>query len=181
MRPTTTAQVAVRPRETRFDALYREHAPFVFRVLRRFGVPEPMLDDLVQDVFVIVHRKLDGFEERGATHAWLFTICRRLAKDLRHSTRRAERRRAAVVEPRVALDPEEVLTRSEDAALVHRVLQGLDEPRRMVFHLVEIEGMTCPEASAILAVNLNTVYTRLRAARKTFHEALAVQGKITRA
>src|SRR5512139_1550190 len=73
-----------------FRRVYDEHLAFVWRSLRRLGVPEAAVKDAVQDVFVVVHRRLAEFEERAQVSTWLFRICMRTAKDYR---RRAHVRR----------------------------------------------------------------------------------------
>jgi RNA polymerase sigma-70 factor (ECF subfamily) len=57
--------------------------------------------------------------------------------------------------------------------VLQRLLDELDEEKRVVFVLVEIEQMSCPEVAEAISANINTVYSRLRAARKDFDAALA--------
>ncbi len=156
-----------------FDAVYEDHFDFVWRCLRRMGVPEPGVDDAVQDVFVVVHRRLaafDGVSLRG----WLFGVALNVAREHR---RRAQRRghheelREALEDP--SADPHEALARSEALRLLDRLLDALTEDRRAVFILVEYEGMSAPEVAAALGVNVNTVSSRLRAARRDFEGALS--------
>ena len=59
--------------------------------------------------------------------------------------------------------------------MVRSFLDELDEPQRIVFYLADIEGLTAPEIVAAVGVNLNTVYARLRLARKRFERAMARQ------
>src|SRR6186997_1961399 len=79
-----------------FDAVYTAHVAFVWRVLRTFGVAEPQLEDAVQDVFVVVHRRLSEWEGRAAITTWLFAIARRVASA--HRRRRGNDRTEALVE-----------------------------------------------------------------------------------
>ena len=66
-----------------FEAVYREHYAFVWRSVRRLGVPDRELDDVVQEVFVIVHRRLAEFEGRSMVTTWLFGIAYRVVRDHR--------------------------------------------------------------------------------------------------
>jgi len=66
------------------------------------------------------------------------------------------------------------VTRAEEVRLLHRILDRLDDDKRAVFVLAELEQMTAPEIAEALSVNLNTVYSRLRAARAAFEDALQV-------
>jgi RNA polymerase sigma-70 factor, ECF subfamily len=158
-----------------FSAVYREHFRFVWRLARSLGVPAARVEDAVQDVFVIVHRRLAEHDGHAPLRAWLFEIVRRVAHDHRRTIRRKE-----TTEPldegrgdSEAPDPARLAEASEDLRLVESILANLDEDRRMVFVLAEIEQMTAPEIAESLGINLNTVYSRLRRAREEFHAAAA--------
>lgn len=160
------------PDGDRITVLFREHARFVWRVLRRLGVPDPDVDDALQEVFVVVHRRLAEYEERGAVRAWLFTISRQVASEHRRGAARAERRNAVAEVPHRTDDPYEAARRAEAAAIVRRFLQELPEPQALAFYLADVEGLTVPEIAQALETNLNTVYSRLRLARQRFEEVL---------
>ena len=66
-----------------FKEVYDEHFRFVWRSLRRLGVRESDVPDAVQDVFLVVHRRLAEFEGRSKVTTWLFGICFRVARDRR--------------------------------------------------------------------------------------------------
>ena len=156
-----------------FAEIFRAHAAFVWRVLRRQGVRDADAEDATQEVFLVVHRRLHEYEERGAIRAWLFTICRQIASHHRRASERLERKQQALMFTSGGeTNPQDVVERAEAAALVRNFLDGLDEPHATVFYLAEIEGMTAPEVAAATGVNLNTVYSRMRAARKRFEEAI---------
>ena len=73
----------------------------------------------------------------------------------------------------IAPSPLEAATRTEAMKLLMDFLAKIDEAKREVFLLTEIEQLTAPEIAAHLSVPLNTVYSRLRAARHEFEEAVA--------
>src|SRR5262249_42263098 len=83
-----------------FEEIYRAHFRFVWRSLRRLGVEERNVADAAQEVFLVVHRKLPGFEGRAKMTTWLFGICLRVAQA---RARRAHERRE-VLDDRVLLD-----------------------------------------------------------------------------
>lgn len=156
-----------------FADVYEEHFEFVWRSVRRLGVPEAALDDAVQDVFVVVHRRAAEFEGRSSVRTWLFGIVVHVA--------RAYRRRRVVEN---AADPdtlpdsrppsqEAAMQAAEAMRLLHEVLDTLDDDKREVLVLMELEEMTAPEAAEVLSIKLNTVYTRLRAARRDFDAEVA--------
>jgi RNA polymerase sigma-70 factor (ECF subfamily) len=167
------ATVGALSRPVTLDTAYREHFKAVWRVLRRLGVPTAQLDDAAQDVFLVVHRKLDAFDARAPLRSWILAIAVRVASDHR---RRALRTRAHELDEAVAdvaPSPAQHSETQESLRLLHAVLAELDDKKRCVFVLSELEQLSVPEIAAVLGVNLNTAYSRLRAARKQFEAALS--------
>jgi RNA polymerase sigma-70 factor (ECF subfamily) len=157
------------------EAIYEEHFDFVWRSLKRLGIPSAQLDDAVQDVFVVVHRRLGEFEGRSSLKTWLFGIALRVASV--HRRTRARRPTEPLVEDppdHAGRGAADALSEAAEAArLVQQLLDGMPEDRRAVFVLTELEEMTAKEISEALGVNLNTVYSRLRLARRDFDAALS--------
>jgi RNA polymerase sigma-70 factor (ECF subfamily) len=153
-----------------FDALYETHFDFVFRTIHRLGVAPGIVDDAVQDVFLVVLKHLAKFRPGTSEKAWLFAISVRVASDYRRTASRKT--------PWVSIDdvappagddnPFAGAARSQASAFVRDFLDALPEDKRDVFMLAELEEMSAPEISNVLGVNVNTVYTRLRAARRDF-------------
>jgi RNA polymerase sigma-70 factor, ECF subfamily len=155
-----------------FRDVYEQHFEFIWRSARRLGVPEASLDDVVQDVFVTVYRRLPDFEGRSQVKTWVFGILRNTVNDLRRSQRRKPTE-ALTVEPiDMGNGPQNAFAREEGARLLYAVLTELEDDLREVFVLSELEQMSAPEVATALNVNVNTVYSRLRAARRDFDAAL---------
>lgn len=158
-----------------FDDVYRAHFPFVWRSARRLGVADAALDDVVQEVFVVVHRRLQDFEGRSTLKTWLFGITLRIARDHRRSARRRDP--GPPVDPDTLRasggGPSESAEKAEAVRTLHVLLDELDDERREVFVMAELEQMAMPEIAEALAVNVNTAYARLRVARQEFEQALA--------
>ena len=117
-------------------------------------------------LFVAVHRKLPEFEGRSKLRTWLYGICLRVASD--------HRRRAHVRRERAAPDPARDLAdaeargpdhRAEARAALERLLSELDDDKREVVVLYEIEGLSMKEVAEVLGCPLQTAYSRLHAAR----------------
>lgn len=160
----------------RFDVVYDELFEFVWRSARRLGVHEASVDDVTQDVFLVVHRRLDEFEGRSSVKTWLFGITLRVVADWR----RTKRRKGGLLElpaedrlPSSATGPDAALEREESARLLQSLLEQLADDKREVFVMVELEELSAPEVAAVLAIPLNTVYSRLRVAREEFERALS--------
>jgi RNA polymerase sigma-70 factor (ECF subfamily) len=150
-----------------FRAVFEEHAPFVWRLLRSLGVADRDLPDLCQDVFLVVHRTLPRFDRACAVRTWLYGIAVRVAADYRRLARhRCEDITARA--PHAATPPlqHDALELQEAQHLLHRALQALDDDKREVFVLYEMEELRMHEIAAIVGCPLQTAYARLYAARK---------------
>jgi RNA polymerase sigma-70 factor (ECF subfamily) len=158
-----------------FDDVYREHFSFVWRSARRLGVRAAAIDDVAQEVFVIVHRRLADFEGRSSLRTWLFGITLRVVRDHKRSAARKAADGSvdldAIEAP--AAGPAESMEKAEAVRLLHRVLDEMDDERREIFVMAELESLSIPEAAEELGLNVNTAYARLRAARQAFEEGLA--------
>lgn len=181
-REEVTAPSAVQPHGTpvpgvasapKLEAIYDEYFDFVWRSLRRLGVAAGLLDDALQDVFLVVHRRLAEFEQRSSLKTWLFGICLRVASDYaRRGRSRPVLAELGELADALALDPLEQAARSEAVAFLDRQLDALDPDKRAVFILGELEGMSCPEIAEAVGANVNTVTSRLKAARAQFEAAV---------
>ncbi len=166
-----------------FVDAFRRHYRMVHRMLRQLGVDDAVLDDATQDVFLVVHRRWRDYDGRSAFRYWLLGITRRLASDYRRAARRLRARldRARIEVPPTRPgrhsdpDPELQLGDRQAIALVDEFLVTLDDDRREVFVLADIEGLSAPEIAEALGVKLNTVYSRLRVARQRFEVFLRRQ------
>jgi RNA polymerase sigma-70 factor (ECF subfamily) len=157
------------------EAVYDELFPFVWRTARRLGVAEGALDDVCQEVFLVVHRRLPEFEGRSSLKTWVFSILENVVQVHRRSLSRkspAHRPGAQVIELDALVDPgqrpDEVLSSAQAARIAHEILERLDDDKRTAFVLAEIEQMPVSEIAVALGANVNTVHARLRAARRAF-------------
>jgi RNA polymerase sigma-70 factor, ECF subfamily len=165
------------PLRLSFESVYSDHFAFVWRMVRRLGVPEASVDDAVQDVFLVLHRRLGEYDGRASIRSWLFGILSRVVRDHRRQHRRkampcvsratdSSSDTMASTEP----GPAALAERSEQVALLKRILDLLDDDKRTILVLAYLEQMTVPEIAEVLALNLNTAYSRLRAAKRSFDE-----------
>lgn len=158
-------------------AIHAAHADFVWSALQRFGVRDADLEDALQEVFVVVHRRLDSFDGTSKMTTWLYGIAMRVAAAFR---RKAHVRRERPVEEvpegdDESLSPEEAASRSQARATLHEILDEMDLDRRAVFVMFEVEELSCEEIAALVGIPVGTVYSRLHKARKEF--AVAVERK----
>jgi RNA polymerase sigma-70 factor (ECF subfamily) len=147
--------------------IFRQHAPFVWRALRRLGVAESDVEDVCQEVFVVVHRRLGDFEGRSSLRTWIYGICTRTASDYRRSGR--VRREIVTDAPPDAPQEgaqQDVVALKQARRKLDRILDTLDDDKRAVFVLYEIEELTMAEVAEAVGCPLQTAYSRLHAARK---------------
>ncbi len=174
--PTTGSGRPVLPD---FETLYDEYADFVWRNARRLGVLPEVVEDVVQEVFLVAHRRLSAVLRPEALRSWMFGIVIRVVRDHRRTLRRKDpalRLGATSIDPEQLADdrcegPQACAERADAVRLLHRLLGELDDAKREVFVLAELEDMTEQESAEVLGENANTVHSRLRAARKAFEAA----------
>jgi RNA polymerase sigma-70 factor (ECF subfamily) len=157
------------PGSVSFDDLYGQHFDFVWRSLFRLGVPSALVEDAAQDTFVVVHRRLSSLQSEASARAWLFGIALRVARDYRR-TRQRKPMHQFDVESTASPDtgPFDRAAAAEASRVLDRFLDSLDDSKRAVFIMAEMEEMTGPEIGEALGATLNTVYSRLRVARERF-------------
>jgi len=160
------------------QAIYKEYFNFVWSSARHLGATGDAVDDVVQDVFIVIHHKLATLQRPESLRSWIYGIVRRTVSDYRRSRRTrdaagarlgAEYKSSRPSQP----SPLEMAERSAELELLESVLSELDETKREVFVMVEVLEMTVPEVVQALEIPLNTAYSRLRLARLSFEEVLA--------
>ena len=161
-----------------FEQAYEENFDFVWRQVRR-GLGATDIDDAVQDVFLVVHRKLRDFDGRVSLRAWLYGITQNVLRDHR---RTARRKQAPLVPYAPDGDSSRDLHKSARASNVEvrddlrhalELMEELDEDKREALWLSLAEGMSAPEIAECTNSNVNTVYARIRAAKAEFDAAFA--------
>ncbi|MGC4065263.1 MAG: sigma-70 family RNA polymerase sigma factor [Polyangiaceae bacterium] len=143
---------------------YRRHADFVWRSLQRLGVRSHELNDGLQEVFLVAHRRLDDFDAtRAQFSTWLFGIAVRVAWSFR-------RRRPMQTEADLVLvdaqTPQSVYEARESVLRLHQALDELTPELRATFVLFELEGESCVDIAAMFDIPTGTVYSRLHKARE---------------
>ncbi|MCH9685400.1 MAG: sigma-70 family RNA polymerase sigma factor [Deltaproteobacteria bacterium] len=161
------------PATLELEDVYSQYSGFVWRIVRRMGIPEASVEDVMHEVFLVVHRRLGDYDGRVAMTTWLYHQTRGVVSNHRRSRRREQRRLQLVdPQPAAAPDPEAHTRRGQAAAFVQRFLADLDPQKREIFELCEVEGLAMPEVADLLGIKLNTAYSRLRAARQLFQRAV---------
>lgn len=164
----------VRSGEERVRAMFEADYDFIWRSLRRFGVPPSRVDDAAQQVFVIASQKLDVIAE-GSERSFLFGTAMRVASDVRRSApvRREVASDGADLEPDASPLPDELVDRRRARAMLDRVLDEMDDDLRAVLVMFELEGLSSPEIAELMNIPVGTVASRLRRAREDFEARVA--------
>jgi RNA polymerase sigma-70 factor, ECF subfamily len=165
-RAAVSVETADAPRPS-FPDVYAQHARFAWRSLRRLGVAPADVEDACQEVFLVIHRRLDDYDVSRPIKAWIFGVCLRVAAGYRR--RRAARNERSYEEsPEMAAGPEQrdALEHKEAQAILDGLLDKLTDAQRAVFVLFELEQLPMLEVAATVDCPLQTAYARLHAARK---------------
>ena len=171
-----------------FEAIYAEHSVLVWRNALRLGVPRSSVDDVLQEVFIVVQRRLGDFNNRSTMRSWIFGILVNVVRHHRRTYRRKHARCVPLDDNEAhenagelgSVNPNEQVEHAERVRLLEELLSQLDEQKRTLLVLSELEGWTLREIAAHVGSNINTVHSRLRRAKKAFDELhrcwLAKQG-----
>ncbi|MBN2193615.1 MAG: sigma-70 family RNA polymerase sigma factor [Polyangiaceae bacterium] len=173
-----TAPACTSPTDAKLDVaeVYERHGEQLWRNLHRLGVPSADLADALQEVLLVVHRRLDSYDPRHKLSTWLYGICVRVASNER---RRIRRRREDPLDPTVGGDepqdsrnPERLTEQRRAQQRLRQLLDTLEPEKRATFVMFELEGATTREIAETMGVPLGTVFSRLSAAREAFRQAL---------
>jgi RNA polymerase sigma-70 factor, ECF subfamily len=162
-----------------FRDVYEAHFDFVWRSLRRLGVREADAADLLQEVFLVVLKRLSEFRGQAKMTTWLFRISMNVARarqKLAHVRREVVDSEVVEQQTSEGGDPSAAAENREGLALLEHALSRMDIDQRAAFVLFELEELSCPEIAEALEIPLGTVYSRLRLGREAFHKALARGG-----
>jgi RNA polymerase sigma-70 factor, ECF subfamily len=155
-------------------ALYRAYGEQVSRWATRLLGPMGDAEDVVQEVFLVVQRKLDGFRGEAKISTWLYGITVRTVQDRRRKLRWSrwlplgpddER------QPHASGTPLQTLESQRAAALTYTLLDKLNDRDRTALILFELEGLTGEQIAAITGDSLSATWVRLHRARARFREA----------
>jgi RNA polymerase sigma-70 factor (ECF subfamily) len=175
--PDSTETVGDKASRARLARAFEENAVFIWRSLRRLGVPREAADDATQQVFLVAARRMRDISE-GKERAFLFQSAMRIAMEFRRELMtargRAEPGEDVLLERAdPALRPDDALDQQRILRLLGHVLEAMPMERRAAFVLYEIEGITMAEIASILQIPMGTVASRLRLAREEFRAAVA--------
>lgn len=160
--------------------IHVQYGAFIWKTLYRMGVRSPHLEDVYQEVFLVVHRRLDSYAGMCSITTWLFEVCFRVTASYR---RRAHFRREQLVPDAASVSfvaaptpsPEREVEQRQAVDRLQNLLSTLKSEQRVVFTLSQVEGLTCEQISEQVGVPVGTVYSRLHRARKAFRRALSRQ------
>ena len=162
-----------------FEHVYEASFDFVYRNARRLGVPESATDDVVQEVFLVLYRRLAEYDGRAPLRSWVYGILANTVRQYRRTFRRKQK-------PLQAIDgdedlgpassragPEQRAQHRRDMLLLLSLLEELPDEQRELIVLADLEQLSVPEICACIGGNSNTVYSCLRAARAALRAKLS--------
>jgi RNA polymerase sigma-70 factor (ECF subfamily) len=163
-------------RQDRIEHMIRDHADFVARTLRMFGLPGADTDDGLQEVFMVLARRLDDIRPE-AEKAFVFRVAQHVA--LRMGESRSRKRENVVEEPPERAHtstPEVILDNREALQLMGKIVTALPERLREVFVLFELEEVNTHEIAVMLSIPRGTVVSRLKLARDVVEQRMQENG-----
>jgi RNA polymerase sigma-70 factor (ECF subfamily) len=150
-----------------FAQVFDEHLDRVWRALHAMGVPAHQVEDAAQEVFLIVHDKLDTFEGRSKLSTWIYAITFRVGSNYRSKQRRRPHHCGLdSSEPSPDDSPEQQVSQREATRVVEEYCRTLDEGMRDVFVLCLLEEQPAVDVAELLGLSPNTVYSRIRLLRQ---------------
>jgi RNA polymerase sigma-70 factor (ECF subfamily) len=168
-----------------FRALVVRYQRKVYAVALGIVKDADMAWDVSQDVFVRVHRGLDGFKGEASFFTWLFRIATHVSIDSVRKERLAQRDEVeeikesdledageGILATSLGNDPRETLLRRELAGKMEAALATLPEKHRTILVLREVEGLSYEELADRLGIHKGTVMSRLFHARRKMQAAL---------
>ena len=163
-----------------FNTVYRSYGRVVARWAARLGGPSVAVDDLVQEVFLVVSRRLGGFRGDAELTTWLFRITQQTVRNARRHRRRWSwishlTKRVENSVPADRPSPLENSERNETIAEFYRLLDTLPEKYREAIVLHELEGMETHQIGELIGIKAATVRVRLHRARAAFIAAIEAQ------
>jgi len=158
-----------------FRSIYQSQINYVWNLLLRLGVRDADLEDVAHDMFVTVNRLLPAFDRSRPVRPWLMAIAYRTASNWRRSA--PVRREVPLLDEHTEISddaplPDERVFEDQARRMVLRALDDLDDERRAVLVMHDIEGTPVPEIAEATGVPLNTLYSRLRSARTQLKAAV---------
>ncbi len=159
-----------RSAESQLDVaeVYRQYGRLIWATLHRLGVAESDLPDVMQEVLIVIHRRLPSYDPNSRLESWMFGICAKVVANYRRRAFRRHERSVPELEPTDLCNPEALNSMRDDRAALDAVLDRIDAPKRAVFLMFEIEGLSCQQIADELSLPLGTVHSRLHGARREF-------------
>jgi RNA polymerase sigma-70 factor (ECF subfamily) len=158
------------PSPTSFRQVYQDHFEFVWRYAAHRGIAADARDDVVQEVFMVVYRRLSGFEGRSSIRTWIAGVAINVVRSHRRRNGNLTPELLSLDLPAGGRSAAEALELKQALGIAGQALSQMTELQREAFVLCELDGLSSVEISELLGVNVNTVRTRLRGARRLFEE-----------
>ena len=161
------------------SAAFRREFDYVCQTLRRLGANSSDIEDLAHEVFLVLHRRWEHYDQERPLKPWLFGIAVRVVSSRRKTAQREIPHAVLEIED-LASSPDEALAEHQARALVLTALERLPLPRRAVFVMHDLDEVDMRTIAGTLSIPLFTAYSRLRKARKEFEAAVRMLQQRTR-
>lgn len=163
-----------------FRTIFDSEYGYIRNSVVRMGIRAGDVPDVVHDVFLVVHAKLPTFDASRPLRPWLFGITFRVAVGIKrrmgYRQERLDETDEAREHPSLGPSPEQTVSDAECRTVLAAAMNLLDDDKRAVFVLHDLDGVAMPVVAESLDIPLNTAYSRLRLARETLRAKLTRHG-----
>jgi RNA polymerase sigma-70 factor (ECF subfamily) len=180
--PASGVHLIPEPALLDFQDLYQKYFPLVWRTAKRLGVAPSALDDVCQEVFLAVYRQLHNYAGHSTVRTWVFGFILNVVQVHHRYQRRKNpyyRSAGELVDLETLMDrrapADDTVLVAQAATIARDALSKMAESKQIPFVLADLEGFTASEISDTLGLNLNTVHSRIRAARSEFRRLVKRQ------
>lgn len=156
-----------------FETLMASHGPRIRYFVRRLATDAGEIEDLLQEIWITVWRKVPRLRDSASFRPWLY----RIARNVVYKHQRRSGHQPSFDAPEITGDATEIRFDPEDVAAIHASLGRLSEPHREALTLRFLEDMSYEEMADALECPVGTVRSRIFYAKKALREIIEKEGR----
>lgn len=156
-----------------FEEIYRRHSPRVYSLAYRLTGSLADAEDLLQEAFLLVHRKLDSFKGDSALGTWIYRLATNCCVDFLRSRQHREDQATETLDEALPPTPRAAAALRVEHLDLERAIARLPPGYRSAFVLHDVEGFGHNEVAAMLGIAEGTSKSQVHKARMRLRDLLA--------